>query len=362
MLLDINEPSSPPRHSLLQVSYGPSTCSSAQPAEDAAAASTAFGFMRQLTQTKGHLSEHWSNGVSAAANCFAFQHVAMDFMSADNNWLQPSDTIPQKDCPHPTPVLSANAFTLPLPSPPSSPTARPLDPLQHAVTAAEGEQTFAQRQSGCLALKHSSQTIAPSAVGTHDAVTNQHQQQQTGTTAAVDPRLFSGGGFHGSVNRQEPLGQGRAPALYSTGAAPFSRGWTCVQAPSPSPSPGPSPTPAFNQGSCGTIYQFQGSSSTEGGQDSSTSQVGVPHPPMGITPPSSNPAVAPAMQPYTAGASPGTAPSQSQQQQQQQEQEQHILTKMQQCMVSLQKMQQLLQTGTCIYTKTLSTTLFCSST
>ena len=312
--------------------------------------------MRQSTQNKGHLSEHWSNGVSADADCFAFQQDDMDFMSADDNWLEPSDTNPQKDCPQPTPVLSANAGTAPWLSPPSPSTARPLTALQHAVTAAEGQLTFARRQSGCLALKHSSQTEALSPVGRHDAATKQHQQQQqqAGRTAAVGPRLSLGGGLHANPNGQGPLGQGRASAFYSTGSAPFSRGWTRIQAPSPSPSP----TPASNQGSGSTVYRFQGSSSTGGVQDSSPSQVGGPHPPMGITPPGSNLAMAPAMQPYAARASPGTAPTQSHQQQQQQEQEQHIVTKMQQCMVFIQKMQQLLQTGTCIYTRILSTTPF----
>ena len=67
--------------------------------------------------------------------------------------------------------------------------------------------------------------------------------------------------------------------------------------------------------------------------------VGV-RPSMGSMPPGSgSPAVNPAMQPFAGGAPPGTAPQSSQQQQQ------LILSKMQQCMANIQKLQQMLTTG-----------------
>ena len=328
VLHDINEPSSPLRHNLLQVTYGPPT--GAQPPQGAAAASNTFG--RQSTQTRGCLPEHRSNGVGADPDYFAFQHDDMDFKSADDSWLEPSDTHPQ-DCPQSTPV-TASAGTLPLLFSPSPSTGRPMTPLQQAFTAA-------QRHSDCLALKHRSQTIGPSPVGKHDAATKQQQQQQqAGTTAATDPRLSLRGGLHGSPIGQGLLRQGRAPAMYAIGPPPFSQGSTGFQAPVPSPSP----TPASNQGSGGTVYQFQGSSSTGGVQISSASQVGdlhggvAVHPPNSVTPTD----LAPALQPHAAGAPPGTGPTLSQQQQQQQ----HIVAKMKQCMAFIQKMQHLLYTGT----------------
>lgn len=353
VLHDINEPSSPLRHNLLQVSYGAPSCSSAKPAQHAAAASTAFGFGRQSTQIRGHLPEHWSSGVSADADCFAFQHDDMDFKSADDSWLESSDTKPQ-DCPQPT-LMSANAGTAPLPSSsfpfpsPSPCTARPLTPQQHAVKAAEGHQSFVQRHSGCLALRHSSQTVCPSLVGKHDAAISQQQQQQAGRTAAFDPRLSYGAGIHGSPNGQGPMRQGRAPAFSSPGSAPFTRGWTRICAPIPSQSP----TPASNKGFGSTVYQFQGSSSSGGVQASSVSQVeGLPQPAAFlITPPGTSPIPNSAAAPHAqAGrAPPGTAPLQfhhHQQQQQQEQEQQYILTRMQQCIIFIQKMQQLLLTGT----------------
>lgn len=331
MLSDFIEPSSPPGRNLLQVSYGTPTNCNAQPAWGAS-----VGLGGQPPQVSGSPWGHWSSGVSAEADCFAFQYGNMDAETPDDTWLDThTDFFTQ-----PTSAPRAKPGTPPLSPSPSLPraTAPALAPQQQAITAAESHQAFAQRQSNCPALKRSSQIVAPISGGRGAPLNHCHQQQQqqTGRTTTVDSRLSLEGGLQGSLGWQGPLRPGSC--LYSTGSAPFRRGLTRTQAPTPTPTA--NSTPNLNLDS--SVYQFQGFSSSMGVQVSRTSQVrGTPggvgvHPPMGIT----APAPKPVTQPCRDGAHPGTAPQPPHLQQR------HILTQMRLCMTHAQKLQQLLDTGT----------------
>ena len=300
---------------------------------------------------------------NAGTSYEAFQHVDMVVERAVDSWLQPSDTDTQTDCPHPTPLLHSMAGA----QPPAHPTsiATPLGSLQNAVNAAGIQHAFAQLQSewdgDSPATMHSSQTVPSFFEGKADAASNdqqqqqqqqhQHQQQEEACkTTTVDPRLFFWGGPHGhgsNFNLQGPLGQGKAPASYSAGPAPFGRGWVPMpKAPTPNLTTTPTHHPTPGLGS--TVYQFKGSSNTSGVHASCTSQVRDSpggfggHPPVGTTPPGSSPALNPAMQPCAGGAPPGHALQLSQPQQ---HQLQLLLTKMKLCMTNNQKLHQLLNTG-----------------
>ena len=339
MLSTFIEPSSPPGRNLLQVTYGTPTYCNAQPAWGAS-----VGLGAQPPQVSGSPWGHWSSGVSAEADCFAFQYGNMDVETPDDTWLDiQTDFFTQ-----PTSAPGAQSGTpplLPSPSLPIAPAPAPaLVPQQHAITAAESHQAFAQRQSNCLALKRSSQIVGPISGGRDNAVKQQQeqQQQQQGRVTTVDSRLSFDSGLQGSLGWQGPLRPGSC--FFSTGSAPYRRGGTRIQAPTPTPTPTATPTP--NPDLHSSVYQFQGSSSTVGVHVSRTSQVrGTPggvggHPPMGITAPGSSPALTPVAQPCRDGAGPGSAPQPPHLQQQ------HILTQMRLCMTHAQKLQQLLDTGT----------------